>query len=178
MITKVFLRNYMALWSLGTVLAACGGSTGEEQVIDYSNCRYEKPEAIFYDGLPQISRHHFEERGRGSEESFTLSGGVGVTIFQYGCDYRTQEFHFELPGASPCDAPPACGREIARLLQTLSRLGPEYHIFRAWGQAIAEVSPQLAFGESTQLAEGFRVKIDQRSSGGNAILMLTLSEKP
>lgn len=168
------------VWVLTWALVACESGGGGEALVeaDYSNCRYEKPEAIFYDGLPQISDHRFERRGRGSEEKFTLSGGIAVTILQYGCDDRTQEFIFELNQRNLCESTEDCTRHIAQLLHALSRLGPEFHVFRAWSQAIREVAPSLSFGESAELAEGFWVKVDQKSGFGNTTLMLTLSEKP
>lgn len=179
MLAKELIIKFIS-YSLGLsiLLSLFGCDAGEETVADYSNCRYEKPEAIFYNGLPQISKHRFISRGRGSEETFILSGSISVSIFQYGCDYRTQEFVFELEGRAPCDGPESCTLQIARLLQSLSRLGPEYHVFRAWGQAIKDTAPQITFGKNTQLAEGFWVKIDQEQSFGSTTLSMTLSEKP
>lgn len=172
-------------WKYGLILLlswgliACdSGNEGTVSETDYSNCRYERPEAIFYDGLPQISDHKFTSQGRGSEESFLLSGSIKVTIFQYGCDYRTQEFRFEIDDRNGCETPEDCARQIAQLLHSLSRLGPEYHVFRAWSQAIKNTAPDLAYDKSKELAEGFYVKIDQRKSFGSTTLMLTLSEKP
>lgn len=174
--------KYNVVFLLAWVLFSC--DSGKEDTVssasdvDYSNCRYERPEAIFYDGLPQISEHQFSSRGRGSEERFVLSGEIEVTILQYGCDYRTQEFIFEMGGRSAEGDATVSAEQIVRLLHTLSRLGAEYHVFRVWGQAIKEVVPRLSLGERTPLSEGFWVKIDQRKSFGNTTLMLTLSEKP
>lgn len=166
--------RYLCLLSIMWSLTAC--EANEEAVEDYSNCRYERPEAIFYPGLPQISNHQFHAKGSGSEETFLLSDRISVSILQYGCDYRTQEFIFELEGRSVCDAPASCSREVAQLFQTLARLGPEYHVFRSWSQAIKEVSDQMQFGKNLQLAEGFWVKLDQRENAGSTTLLLTLSE--
>ena len=165
---------FCLLGSLGLLLGACEAQ--EETVADYANCRYEKPEAIFYPELPQISDHQFHDKGAGSEESFILSGGVAVSILQYGCDQRTQEFAFELGGASPCDTPAACTKQAAQLFLALSRLGPEYHVFRVWSHAIRDISDQVRFGASLQLGEGFWIKVDKKEGSGRTTLLLTLSE--
>lgn len=149
----------------------------EETTDDYANCRYDKPEAIFYDGLPQISDHQFQLKGRAGEERFTLSGGIRVTIYQYGCDSRTQEFIFESGNANLCDAPDDCLRQVIQLFQALSRLGPEYHVFRVWAQAMKSEGASLRYGKNLQLAEGFWMKLDQKRGHGSTTLMLTLSEK-
>lgn len=162
--------------SLCLVLFACQ-NTEEQAAEDYSDCRYEKPEAIFYDGLPQISDHEFNLRGRGSEESFVLSNSIKISIFQYGCDYRTQEFQFDLGNRASCDEPAACTRQAVQFFQSLSRLGPEYHTFRVWAKAINDVAHEMRFGQAVQLAEGFWVKVDERKKLGSTTLMLTLSEK-
>lgn len=170
--------GFIAIVAWGLLACDSGNEAPVSEAEDYSNCRYERPEAIFYDGLPQISEYKFANQGRGSEERFLLSGSVRITIFQYGCDYRTQEFRFELEGRNGCEVPEDCALRIAQLLHSLSRLGPEYHVFRAWGQAIKEVAPALAYDKSKELAEGFYVKVDRRKSFGNTTLLLTLSEKP
>lgn len=179
MVNKKVWAYGIIIWLAG-ILAACdsGGEASVTEKEDYSNCRYEKPEAIFYDGLPQISKHTFTSHGRGSEENFVLAGSIEVTIVQYGCDYRTQEFQFTLPDRDGCSNPEDCTLEIVHLLQSLSRLGPEYHVFRAWGQAIKKMAGEIRYDQSIELAEGFWIKIGQGRSFGNSTLTLTLSEKP
>lgn len=145
---------------------------------DFSNCRYERPEAIFYDGLPQVTDHQFQQQDNGgSEESFVLSGMVGINILQYGCDYRTQEFNFDLGAGANCEQPDDCTREVVQIMQALSRLGPEYRVFRDWAKAIRDVAPQIRLGRATEVADGFWVKVDHNRSFGHTTLKLTLSEK-
>ena len=177
MIREILRYGFILMLALG--LTSC--DSGREEAVteaDYSNCRYEKPEAIFYDGLPQISDHTFGQLGRGSEEHFVLSGSIEVTILQYGCDFRTQEFIFKPAGQNDCDSSEDCAVQIAQLLQALSRLGPEYHVFRAWGQAIKKIAPQVSYDESIKLADGFWIKVGKQKSFGSTTLLLTLSEKP
>ena len=159
--------------------SACESVTEEPaRQQDYSNCRYEKPEAIFYDGLPQISDHHFKIQGNGgSEESFVLSGMVAINILQYGCDFRTQEFIFDLGTTANCEQAGDCTREVVQIMQALSRLGPEYHVFREWARAIKDISAQIRLGRATEVGDGFWVKVDQDRSFGHTTLKLTLSEK-
>lgn len=153
-------------------------SAGERSVPDYSNCRYQKPEPIFYADLPQLSDYHFGDKGEGTEESFTLSGEIQVSISQYGCNYRSQEFVFGFDRQGICENSEDCTQRVAQMLQALARLGPEFHVFRAWGRAIKEVASEISFGESYQLTEGFWVAVDHRERNGDMALMLTLSEKP
>lgn len=173
--TLYLFFSLILLWGF----SACEAVTEEpSRQQDYSNCRYEKPEAIFYDGLPQISDHQFQEQNNGgTEESFVLSGMVGINIVQYGCNYRTQEFKFDLGSGAKCEQPDDCTREVVQIMQALSRLGPEYHVFRVWAKAIREVAPQIRLGRATELTEGFYVKVDHNRSYGHTTLKLTLSEK-
>lgn len=175
-INGIFKHGFIFIIAL--ILAGCGA---DDRAIatdpDYSNCRYDKPEAIFYDGLPQITDHQFKNIGRGSEEHFLLSGSIDITIVQYGCNDRTQEFKFKLENRNACQSAEECTLQIVRLLQTLSRLGPEYHVFRSWGQAIKGIAPNVQFDTNAQLADGFWIKISHQKNLGNTTLMLTLSEK-
>jgi hypothetical protein len=171
---------FCLVFTILTVFFSACESASDEPVRqqDYSNCRYEKPEAIFYEGLPQVTDHQFHQAdGGGSQESFVLSGMVGINILQYGCDFRTQEFVFDLGPAANCEEPGDCTREVVQIMQALSRLGPEFHIFRVWAKAIKDISPQIRLGKPTEVAEGFWVKVDHKRNLGHTTLKLTLSER-
>lgn len=145
---------------------------------NFSDCPYDRPEAVFYPELPQISDHQFRQAGRGSEESFRLAGDITVVLLQYGCQYRSQEFRFTLPRGEQCRSAADCVDLTVSLLQMLARLGPEYHTFRAWAQAIYAIADQIQLGDNAALDDRFWVRIDQQQQSGRTTLSLVLSEDP
>lgn len=169
--------KYAAL--LLTVFAVLSCQTKQEDNRDLSDCLYAVPEAIFPEGTNAISDHHFSYDGAAGKEDLSFDeDGVRLHIIQSGCDHLKQEFRFQLPGARIPGTPGQVIALAVRQFERIAGLGPEFLVFEEWAEAIEAQSDEIGTGEPTALQPGFYVKVETEGTQKDAILVITLSDRP
>lgn len=153
----------------------CSNDSTDDLFID---CRYSAPEQLFSKGLPEIENHQFLVDKMTSEEILHFKDGSKLRLIQSGCDYLKQEFEFSAPSFGNQKSTAYWLENTLSLLQKLSRLGPEYITYRQWAAAIKQKANLFELDKNIKLAEDSYVRINRANHRGDAILMLTLSEKP
>ena len=156
------------LSSLTLVLLFSCNNTPEQ------TCKYGEPVPIFGKEMPGVASHSFEAKGQDANEKVSLERGMQIEILQSGCDAIRQEFRFlideeEQEGENPVEK---CGA----IFISLSGMDPDLAGLANWGNVILEYSDQLKLGETTQVSEGFFIKIDRIRQGDQTLLIAILSE--
>jgi hypothetical protein len=160
---------------LPVLLSACGKSDKSDP---FADCKYSRPEAIFSQNLPGVSRHSFEIAEGSAIEKLQLDKGIRLTVLQSGCEEVRQEFRFEMPGKYQERGPDFWIDQSIMQLDKLADLGPEYFIFEAWARGVFEKNDQISLGRNTEIQPGFDIRIDRELHSDHAILVLTLSGQP
>ena len=157
------------------LLVAC--ASGEPEA-PFEHCKYDRPEAIFYEGLPGLRTHNFQLDQHTGEETLQFSDGLVLKIIQSGCNTIRQEFHFRLPDKFGEEPESFWVSYTVELLERLGSLGPDYLAFSSWAKAIDRKEESIRLGRSLALQEGFYARIDRLQNDDYTILLLTLSEEP
>ncbi len=164
-----------------TLILAALFSTGcqnkNEDTREVTECLYSNPEALFGEGLGEVSRHDFVFDGVRSKEEVNFKDGVSLVLEQTGCEHIQQEFRFFFPGEQINRDPDFWISMAIRQFQRIARLGPEFLVFQEWAEAIDLRADDLSSGQTAELQPGFFVKIGPESNQKDAILRITLSDQ-
>ena len=154
---------------------ACQPEQGAEH--DFSKCRYEAPEAIFSNSMPEISNHNFEIRNGIGVEKVTIKNRLQLTLIQEGCDYITQEFEFKWLGNHMNEPDYFWIQQSVDKFYQLGHLGAAYLTYRALAKAIESTSGQIQLNSPIELQPGVYLSIEPNPTPDEAILLITLSEQ-
>lgn len=144
----------------------------------FANCKSGTPSPIFNKDLEGIAKHQFKLEKSRAIETLEYQSGESMSIIQTGCDYIKQDFQFHLLNDPKTQETTYWVDLAIKKLIAMSAWEERYQVFGFWAQAIRAKREEIKLAESIELQPGAYATIDRISGGGNAILMLTLSEKP
>ncbi|MEZ5044438.1 MAG: hypothetical protein R2828_31380 [Saprospiraceae bacterium] len=171
------MESRLALFFISLMLLTLGCSSDSTDDL-FIDCAYSAPEKIFSEDLPSVSLHHFQMGNMQAEETLQFENGSKLKLIQSGCDYLKQAFEFSSPMLERQKSATYWVEESLNLLKMISQLGPEFITYNSWASAIHQKTAEFELDKFLELQEGYYVKINHRNQKGDAILMLTLSEKP
>jgi hypothetical protein len=137
-------------------------------------CKYGEPIAMFSNDMKGVIDHDFSGKGQEATERVVLERGLEIHIFQSGCDAIRQEFRFILKNEEESEVNPI--EKCGAIFTSLSGIDPSLAGLANWGNVILENSDTFRLGASTQVAEGFWIKIDRIKQGKDTLLIAILSE--
>jgi hypothetical protein len=163
------------------VFLLCGLSCQEQHasktVSEFTNCRYQAPEAIFSSAIPAISQHEFTLKDGIGVEKALIDRAVQLTLIQTGCDKITQEFEFSWQGNYNEMPPSYWVGQCAEKFYLLGNLGASYLSFRSIGKAIEHSAAQIQLNTPVELQPGVVLSIEPTADEDKAILLVTLSQE-
>ena len=152
------------------ILTACASGSNENA------CPYGKPAPIFSDTLEAVRAHIFETNEQEASEQVLFVTGQELEILQSGCETLRQEFQFSMEGDYTSETPAFWLQQATLYFQFLGKLSNQHYALYAWGQAIAEVAPEMKLGEAYEVQPHFEVTVDKIVSKEQAMLIVTLSQ--
>jgi hypothetical protein len=173
----MMIKGFKVLLITGAFLLAFACQPEQATEHDFSKCRYEAPEAIFSNALPEISNHQFEMRNGIGIEKVLIESHLQLTLIQEGCDYITQEFEFKWAGDHMHEPDYFWIQQSIDKFYQLGELGAGYLSFRSVAKAIESMAGQLRLNSPVELQPGVYLSIEPQPTPDNAILLITLAEQ-
>jgi hypothetical protein len=165
--------NYLLILLLAGITACQNESTEST----FSDCRYQAPEAIFSNSVPDISHHYFELKGGIGLEKVLIEEHLSLTLIQEGCDQITQEFEFSWAGNFNHAPDHFWVEQAADKFYRLGQLGATYLTFHSIAKAIENLSNEINIHTPFELQPGVFLSIEPAPEKSRAILLITLSER-
>lgn len=172
------MNKYWSIFTFLLVVLLCYSCQDQKSTTtSFTDCRYQAPEAIFSTAIPEISQHEFELKDGIGVEKVVIDESLRLTLIQTGCDQITQEFEFSWPGDYTSRPASFWVEQCAAQFYRLGKLGAPYLSFRNIGKAVESAATSIPINTPVELQPGVVLSIEPAAKRGQAILLVTLSER-
>ena len=165
---KLFSISFVCL-----LLLSCGGNSSDP----FAKCKYKQPEAVFSNSLSNVNEHTFNIEGTTGHERLTFENGIGLELFQSGCNEIVQDFRFQIPGKFRVDEPQIWVKMAIDQLKYMGDLSEKHQAMLIWAQMMEQAQSEIVTGQAYELQPSIFVKVDRILSNNQVLLTLELSQR-